>query len=216
MFEEEKKDKLVQLFKAATRSQGTRTRTRKAPAGNVLNINIGAGNGDGNGIGNTIIKTERVVTRTIARPQPGEIHITESQVAALHALKDEVLRLEALAKQRPATHQAVWAALNKAMGVGSMRMIEAHRFADAEKYLRAWIGRLSSTASVRNKAPDDLRRRRIAYIQTNMKKLDLEHQVRAYMYTHFAVTSLADLPDQAALDRVYRYVAGLKKVRSTA
>lgn len=167
--------------------------------------------GDGNIVGNnnTYIKTEKHINKVRATPRPGEEHITEDQVARLRDLKDEILRLEQLAKKKPATHQTVWASLNKRMNVGAMRMIPIGKFKAAEKYLLSWIGRLTRTKSVQNKDPDTVRRRRIAYIQTNMKQLGIEDRVRDYMERHYGVRSLKELPDQAAIERVYQY-AGLK------
>lgn len=152
-----------------------------------------------------------MVTRTIATPQPGTEHITENQVAKLHALKDEIIKLEALAKRDPATPQRVWAALNKKMKVGAMRMIPASKFKAAETFMLTWLGQLADRPAVQKKAPDAVAKRRIAYIQTNMKKLGCEIRVRNYMEKHFGVRSLTDLPDAAAMERVYRYVASIKK-----
>jgi len=206
MNEEEKKAKVVKLFADAAKPKRA---PRRNPAGNVINIKTG--NGDGNGIGNTIIKTEKVITRTTAKPQPGSEHINEDQVRRLHDLKDEILRLESLGKRDPATPQRVWSALNKKMRVGAMRMIPAAKFKDAEKYLLTWRAQLTDKASVQKKAPDTVRKRRIAYIQANMKKLDIESRVRDYMEKHFGGRSLSDLPDLKSIERVYRYVAGVKK-----
>lgn len=214
MSEEEKKDKIVKLIKdAADEGKKPLRRPRKKPD-LPFSITVTAGDGDGNGIGNTVIKTERVTHRTVATPKPGEEHITEAQVRELHDLKDDILKLEAAGKKNPATPQRVWAALNKAMGVGAMRMIPASKFGAAKKYLQTWIGRLMDGKAVQKKAASTVESKRIAYIQTNMKKLDIEERVRDYMEKNYQVRSLKDLPDMAALERVYRYVAGIKKDQS--
>lgn len=211
MLDEEKKAKVVSLITGATKPQPARR--RNAAQGVVVKIN--ARDGDGHGIGNTIIKTEKVVNKTVAKPQHGVEHITEDQVRRLHDLKDEILKLEAAGKRTPATHMTVWGALNKKMGVGAMRMIPLGKFKAAENYLLTWIGRLMDGAAVQKKAPDTVEKRRIAYIQTNMKKLDIEERVRDYMEKNFGVRSLKELPNLAALERVYRYVAGVKKDSKT-
>jgi len=198
------------LGEAAPKVPRKRAPSRAKPVAQP-SITINAGNGDGNGIGNTIIKTERVTNKTIATPKPGDEHITEEQVRKLHDLKDEILKLEKLGKRDPATAQRVWAALNKAMGVGAMRMIPAAKFRAAEKYLQSWIGRLMDGKTVQKKAAGAVESRRIAYIQTNMKKLDIEERVRDYMAKHFQVRLLKDLPDPSAMERVYRYVASVKR-----
>lgn len=205
MDEKDKKAVIIDLMKAAAKKPA------KPRQKGVSAVTISGNHGDGNGIGNTIIKTERVVTRTIAKPQPGTDHITEDQVAKLHALKDQIIQLEALAKRDPATPQRVWAALNRKMGVGAMRMIPAVKFAAAVKYLQTWIGQLTDRPAVQKKAPDAVAKRRITYIQTNMKKLDCETRVRDYMEKHFGVRSLTELPGADAMERVYRYVASIKK-----
>jgi len=170
-------------------------------------------NGDGNVVGNnnTVIKTERVVRKIVARPVPGVEHINEVQVARLHSLKDEILKLEAATKRDPATPQRVWSSLNKKMSVGSMRMIPSAKFAAAERYMLTWIGQLMDRPSAQKKAADTVWKRRVAYIQTNMKVLDCEIRVRDYMEKHWGVRSLKDLPDLPAMEQVYRYVASLKR-----
>lgn len=206
MFEDEKIAKVVSLIKESAKP--ARKPSRK-PSSSSITINTG--NGDGNGIGNTIIKTERVTTKTIATPKPGAEHITEAQVRKLHDLKDEIIKLESLGKRDPATAQRVWGSLNKAMGVGAMRMIPASKARDAEKHLQSWIGRLMDGKTVQKKAAGTVETHRISYIQTNMKKLNAEERIRDYMEKHFNVRSLKELPDAAALERVYRYVASVKK-----
>lgn len=214
MTEEEKKAKIVKLIKdAAGEGKKPPRHPRKKPD-LPFSITVNAGDGDGNGIGNTIIKTERVTHKTLATPKPGDEHITEDQVRKLHDLKDDILKLEAAGKRNPATPQRVWAALNKAMGVGAMRMIPAAKYRAAEKYLQTWIGRLMDGKAVQKKAASTVESKRIAFIQTNMKKLDIEERVRDYMEKHYQVRSLKELPDLAALERVYRYVAGIKKDQS--
>lgn len=216
MTEEEKKAKIVKLIKEASdvaEKSPRRSRKKPDPPASII---IKTGNGDGNGIGNTIIKTERVTHRTVATPKPGDEHITEAQVRKLHDLKDDILKLEAAGKKNPATPQRVWAALNKAMGVGAMRMIPAAKYRAAEKYLQTWIGRLMNGKAVQKKAASTVESKRIAYIQVNIKKLDIEERVRDYMEKHYQVRSLKDLPDPASLERVYRYVAGIKKEKSAS
>lgn len=207
MFEDDKIAKVVSLIQESAKPA---RKPRTKPAAQA-SITINAGNGDGNGIGNTIIKTEKVTNKTIATPKPGDEHITETQVRKLHDLKDEIIKLEALGKRDPATAQRVWGALNKTMGVGAMRMIPASKYRAAEKYLQGWIGRLMDAKSVQKKAAGTVESRRISYIQTNMKKLNVEERIRDYMEKHFQVRSLKELPDAAALERVYRYVASVKK-----
>lgn len=210
MSEQEKLAHVARLINESVKPAQTSRKPRRAAA-NVPTVTINVSGGDGNGIGNTIVKLEKLVTRTIAKPNPGVEHITESQVRKLHDLKDEIVKLEAAAKRDPATPQRVWARLNKAMDVGAMRMIPAAKFRAAEKFLQVWIGQLMDRPAVQKKEAPTVAARRIAYIQTNMKKLGIEDRVRDYMESRFGVRSLKDLPDAAALERVYRYVASVKK-----
>lgn len=205
MDEESKKAKVINLMKESA------PKRKRQPSAPKLSVVVNGGNGDGHGVGNTIIKTERHTTRTIAEPRPGAEHITEEQVRQLHDLKDEIVRLEAIGKKDPATPQRVWSALNKAMRVGAMRMIPLDKFPSARKYLHSWIGRLSDGATVQKKDADGVRKRRLAYIHKNMADLGCEERVRDYMEKHFGVRSSGDLPNAEALEQVYRYVASVKK-----
>ncbi|WP_051711585.1 hypothetical protein [Andreprevotia chitinilytica] len=216
--DENKKAQIIALFKQHAETPEPKPRTpRKKPAtavmtagGNLVNVS-----GDGVVVGQIVAGDvhqhyEKKTSKVIVKPQPGAEHITEEQVRRLHDLKDQILELEPLGKQNPATPQRVWNSLNKKMGVGAMRMIPAAKFKAAEKYLHEWLGRLAAGKAVQKKAPDEVAKRRITYIQTNMKKLDIEPKVRAYMLKHFDAPSLKDL-DLTALNKVYQYVAGIKK-----
>lgn len=208
---EDPKNKIIRLVKQAAPTEPAQpkpARKRSPRPENSIEVN-GHGNIVGNG--NTVIKTEKLTHKTIAEPKPGAEHITEEQVRRLHDLKDQIIQLEQAAKRNPATHQRVWSTLNKTMRVGSMRMIPKDKFNAAEKYMLGWIGQLMDRPAAQKNAPDTVRKRRITYIQTNMKKLGVEDKVRAYMLKNYAVTSLTDLHDQAALEAVYRYVSGLKQ-----
>jgi hypothetical protein len=193
------KGKIVDLMRSASPSHD------QVPHGVKIN-------GDGNivGSGNTVIKTEKHVTKTIAKPSPGSEHITEEQVGRLHKLKDEIIRLESMAKKDPATPGRVWGAVNRICGVGAMRMIPVQKFKKAENYMLQWIGRLTDTKSVKNKDPEGVRNKRIAYIKLNSKDPEIKKAVSTYMLDRFNANSLKDL-DLPDLERVYRYVASKKR-----
>lgn len=196
------REEIVELMRSAPSAH-----EQAREQGNVVSI---SGNGNIVGNGNTVIKTERYITKTIARPVPGAEHITESQVARLHELKDDILRLEALSKKDPATPQRIWSAVNKTCGVGSMRMIPLEKFKKAEKFMLQWRARLTDAKSTKKKDPDGVRKSRLAYIHANMKKLAIEEIVRTYMREKFDTSSLKDL-DLPALEQVYHYVASKKR-----
>ncbi|MDP3428968.1 MAG: hypothetical protein Q8R89_01410, partial [Desulfomicrobium sp.] len=156
--------------------------------------------------------TEKYSTKVVVKPVQGVEHITETQVRRLHDLKDKVIKLELLAKKNPVTHQQVWSKVNKACGVGRMRMIPLDKFKTAEKCLLQWIGRLNDTKSVKKKDPGTVRNSRLAYIHAKMKSLDIEDQVREYLVKNFDVDSMKDL-NQLELEKVYRYVASKKPAK---
>lgn len=70
---------------------------------------------------------------------------------------------------------------------------------------------ISDKPFIQKKDSNTAKDRRIAYIQNNMKQLDIENRVLDYMEKHYGVRSLSDLPDLESLERVYRYVSGVKK-----
>ncbi|SMH62879.1 hypothetical protein [Azospirillum agricola] len=199
-----RRKRVADIFEYAStprrRSGSQKPSAEVAVSGNIIT---------GNNNSFTVIKTERVVRKEIAIPQPGTEHITEAQMGKLHALVSEIVRVETLTKREPATFQRVWGALRMKMKVGSNRMIPVGKFSMAERYLQQWLGRLSGTAAAQ-KEDDGLRSRRIKYIQTNMRKLGFEERVRGYMDGQFHVSSLSDLSIEQ-IEKVYRYVAGLKK-----
>lgn len=175
-----------------------------------------AGNGTANVVqfaqpGSTvnINHNPRVVNRTIAKVEPGELHIKDEHRAVLHRLVDEIVELEKQVKKAPKTYRAVWGAVNAHCGVTQYVLIPLASFEKAEKYLRQWIGRLNSAASAPLADEDAWRKRRYAYIKINTK--DDPEWLKAYLKKTFKVESITELVDNADLDRTYRAVASRKK-----
>ncbi len=189
------KDKIVELIQSAEEEKPTSNITIK---------------GDSNIIGHGNVITQKVTSKVVAKPKPGVEHISESQVRRLHDLKDEIIRLEKIAKRKPATYQRVWTSLNKKCGVATMRMIPIEKFDLAEKYFLSWIARLTDTATVKKKDIDGVRLKRLKYIHVNMRRLNIEDKVRAYMRKKFKTDSLKELT-QEEMEMVYRYVATQKR-----
>lgn len=192
---------------------GARPKRRPGQPGKAGQISV---NGDSNVVGDgnrvTVIRAERIVHRTKVVPVPGKEHITEEQMFRLGEKVREIVRLEELAKRKPDAnlYRKVWGALNRRIRVRSSRLIPHGKFDQAERFLGEWIGRLGNTATAKRKDPEGQRKRFLAYINTNIKKLAVEERVRDYMAIHFATRSLRELGiDQ--LQRVYQYVAGLKR-----
>lgn len=154
------------------------------------------------------IKTEKVTNITKAEVKPGDEHISQEQAAKLTELVNEVVDLEAKLKKNPKTHRAVWGSLNAHMGVTRYLLIPFDGFSKAEKYLRQWIGRLTSMASAPVKDGDAWRKRKYAYIKINSK--DDPEALNKYIKRSFKAESLTELSNEQ-LEQTYRYVAGKKK-----
>lgn len=140
--------------------------------------------------------------------QPGPEHISDQQRATLKALVDDIVKAEII-KRTPKTHATVWSALNKKLRAPSYHLIRAVDYARAETYLRQWIGRLSAAKSAPSKI-QDWRKRKYAYIHTNVKQIDAEPRLRALLVEEYGGDSLTILSD-AQLTAVYQRVAGWKR-----
>lgn len=160
-------------------------------------------------INGTVIHTQTVVHKTTATPQPGVEHITEEQAARLHALVDDVADLESKLKKEPKSYQAIWKSLNRHCKVATYRMIKQEDFTKAEKYLKMWKGRLSSSPSAPKKDPD-WRKGRIKAINTICNQLNLRDKKNAYIKDRFQATSLLELTDEE-LEETFRACHGWKQ-----
>ena len=141
--------------------------------------------------------------------QPGPEHIDQKKAAALKSLVIEVVRLEKLVKKSPKGYATVWNALTARCKTTSYLLILDVDYPKAEKFLREWIGRLSSAKSAPAKDAN-WRNRKFSYIFTNVKQLDAEQALRVRLLERFGRESMKELPD-ADLDVVYQWVAGWKK-----
>lgn len=154
----------------------------------------------------------------VAKPkiviQPGPEHIGDTQRAALKALVDDVVKLEAVARRAPKGHASVWGALNKRMKASSYHLIMASDYPRAEKFLREWIGRLSSTKSAVKKDPE-WRKRKYAYIFTNVKMLGRQQALNQLLQERYSAESVKDIADEQ-LAAVYQVVAGWKRTAAAA
>ena len=133
-----------------------------------------------------------------------EEHISEEQRVVLQKLVDDVVNLEAVARKMPKNYATVWKSLNRHCQASSYKLIRREDYPKAEKYLRAWIGRLSSTKTARKK-DENWRKRKLAFIHTNCKQYDLEPRMREYMLQKFNAASLKELSDDD-LTKVYNVV----------
>lgn len=160
--------------------------------------------------GSTVINTHRHETKIVAQTTPGKMHITEVQRGTLHQLVDKVVQAEAALRKAPKTHRAVWAALNRHCGVSSYQLIALGDFDKAEKFLRQWLGRLHASPTAHRKVGSDLRKQRYSYIKVNSKSPEDSAALQRHLKAKYGVESISDLSNED-LERVYRFVAGLKR-----
>jgi len=168
-------------------------------------------NGDGNivGNGNIMVKTEKIVHRPRVTVTPGIGCITSEQGAILYRLVHEIGALEAIARKKPQHFGSIWGAVNTLCGVSAYKEIPSEKFSKAEKYLRQWLGRLSSTKTAKKSDPG-WRRRKLAYIHTNVKQLNCDDKLRALLRDRYGVESLTEISDDD-LSAVYSTVASWKQ-----
>lgn len=140
----------------------------------------------------------------------GPEHINDGQKAHLKELVAEVIRLEGLLKRTPKSFASVWVAVNAKCKASSYHLITQAAFPLAEKFLRQWIGRLSSAKSAPKKDAN-WRNRKYSYIFTNIRQLAADAALRDNLKSRFGSDSLKGLSDDD-LDAIYRLVASWKKV----
>lgn len=201
MSDEEKKAEIIRLFEDLTEPASLQPPAPSSP------ITI---SGDGNVIGNGNIIVNTVTYRPKIRLEyhSDERHITPEQAATLKRLVGEIVETELYLKRRPKSYGVVYSALNQHFRVPTYLLIAREDYALAERYLRSWLGRLSSTRSAPKKDPH-WRERRRKYIFANTKGF-LDERRRIYMIQHFGTDHLTSLDDQQ-IEQLYRAVASWKR-----
>lgn len=131
-----------------------------------------------------------------AEVQPNQSHISDLQAATLKRLVNEITELENGIKKQPSSHAKVWASLNRHCKVPRYRLIPLEAYPKAEKFLRTWIGRINSHASMPRKKPEDWRNRQYSFIYTNLKTEDDQAWKQKYLADKFNVTSLTELSNE--------------------
>ena len=159
-----------------------------------------------------------IINQELSRPPKvkavvpvGPEHITNEQRVLLKNLVADVVRLESIARREPKSFASVWSSLNKKCKASEYKLILRKDFPKAEKYLREWIGRLSSTKTAQRKDVD-WRKRKYNYIHTNCKQFGLGPKMREFIRQRFQTDSqsLTEL-DNEQLTVVYNAVARWKK-----
>lgn len=136
----------------------------------------------------------------------GPKHPGES--AILKRLVGEIVETERYVKQRPKSYGAVYSALNQHFKVITYILIAREDYDLAERYLRCWLGRLSSARSAPKKDPH-WRERRRKYIFANTKGA-LDAQRRTCMMERFGTDAFTAL-DDSQVEQLYRIVASWKR-----
>lgn len=186
-----KKGELIKLFKENS--------TMKKPKKGIEII----GNQNAIGNNNTFINTNEYISRPKVEIKRDGGYITDAQAALLKSLVGEIVALEKIAKQKAKSYGAVYNSLFRNLStnkkhpeIPQYRLIPYEKFEKAEKFLRTWIGRLSSSKKTMKKDPD-WRKRKYSYIKLNEKKFNLTARLQAYMLKQHRTTSLRELSDDA-------------------
>jgi hypothetical protein len=156
--------------------------------------------------------TEKVIRHVVAEVKPGTEHISDEQASELLTRIHELADLHNLVKRSKVTPQYYWSRLNRYCKVPKYRLIKATYYQKALAWCRKQLGILRSTKTAEKKDPD-WRKKKIAFIQINLKNLDLEPLYRQYLAETFKKLSTADLNDEQ-LKRAYNWIATQKKKNS--
>ncbi len=179
-------------------------------SGIINNIQGSVANSVFTGSGSTVhqVNTQQHITRTKAEVKPGTEHITDEQKANLQKLVNEIVELEGKYRTSKSAknHQAVWRSLNAKLKVTSYHLIPLDKYKIAQSHLQKWIGRLTSSKTAIKTDADNIRKRRYAYIHTNLKQFGLDDWFRNYLQERHGVTSMTELDDKR-LDQVRLAVA---------
>lgn len=206
--DEEKKKKIVSLFKAASKP-------RRAPQpvgpGTVIVVNAsGQAQAAGRDIHNYHYERPPRAPRVTVMPGAGVID--ENQARRLKTLVEDWVSTNNCVRRTQITHAGAWSALNKRAGVTSYRLIPAAKFHAMEKWLQQQLGRLGNMASAPRK-DDSWRGKKIGAIKARCKnQLGDEFAYKQYIQRRFGAASLSELATDE-LQATYAYVMGKKPAR---
>lgn len=144
------------------------------------------------GDGNTIVIEQQIVRPRVV-VQPGEAHISQPQARQLKDLVGAIVALERRVRPDPAGYQAVWGALNSAMGVTRYLLIPRLRFCEARAFLVEWRAYLADQESRGESPAEAARRSRIEYIETTVRKRGIESVWLPWMTFRFGKSGLGAL-----------------------
>lgn len=197
--DEDKKNRVVELFKRNTKPRVQRAKPAQRIVGNG---NIQAG-------GDIHIITERLVTRPRVVVTPGDGVISDDQKRVLADLRNEWMTLHADIKKRPLSHATAWNRINRAAGATSYHCISQERYEDAVAFVRKQMAILRGMASApaKDKA---WRASRIGAIKARCaNQLGDPVFYRAYIRKNFDADSLSELATDE-LQKTYTFIMGKK------
>lgn len=215
--EEDKKAKVIQLFKDASTPKKPRVPRKQAqPTGNVIHVN-----GDGVVVSGQIVGGD-VHNHTYTKPpiqkvivQPGDGVVTEEQKVAISTLREEWLALHESIKAKPLDPKTAWMRINRAGKATSYHRIPIERFDDVMAFIRTEMAKLRGMKSAPAK---DLnwRASRITSIKTRCKnQLGDINTYKPYIKKRFGADSLSAL-SMDELQATYVYIFGKKAPKTTS
>ncbi|MGE4319643.1 MAG: helix-turn-helix domain-containing protein [Deferribacterales bacterium] len=179
------------------------------PPSNISNNIAGVINtGNITSLHNGDVYNNTVVRRTVKYTYV-EGDLTEKQGAELKKIVDTIVENEKLYKQKPASHAAVWKALNRKFKVTMYRKIPTERFDEAKLYLQQWNGRIKRNAPKNNDEYRKSRYRDIFAIAKNELGWS-KHNVDDFIFDKFEKESIRDLTSKE-LETLYNTVHQLKR-----
>lgn len=144
------------------------------------------------GNSNTIVIHEQIVKPKVV-VHPGEAHISQEQARELTNLVKDIVAREKRIRPEPAGYQAVWGALNDAMGVTRYLLIPRRRFDEAKAFLLEWQGYLEEQEKRGESPAVAARRSRLEYINKLVAQLSLGPAWARWMAVRYPGKALTDL-----------------------
>ncbi|BBL70372.1 hypothetical protein [Methylogaea oryzae] len=209
MENEDKKNRVVNLFKEHSKSKAPRRR-KATSSGNTVNIS-GNGNAVGQIVGGDVHNHHYPATprapKVVVTPA-GDV-ITEAQKVALRQLRDEWIDLHNAIKKRPLTQAAAQKRINDKALVTSYHLIPANQYDGLVRWIKQQMGRLRNMPSAAAK-DDGWRAAKIGAIKARCKnQLGDDKAYVDYIKKNFGQSSLSALATDQ-LQRTYAYIMSKK------
>ncbi|WP_143869903.1 ORF6C domain-containing protein [Catenovulum sediminis] len=169
-------------------------------------------NGNHNVVAMGNINIEHKPAPVVQKLVPGEQHISDQQAYEIKQLVEKIVSLERYSKADAAKlgYAGVWSAFKRKFRVTRYQLLPAEQYEQAIHYLLNEVGKQSQNG--KEQSQNEWRKRRYAYIHTNVKKLGLQEEKDDYLAINFGAASLKELNDDE-LQQVYAWVAKKKQAR---